>query len=453
MVRRFLNSLRRRDTADEIAMARLAESVSMLREEIVSMRRDVADAGMRVAAMQQRLAADLTEEHRRLESRLDFAAFTGARLRSDAMRLEGPASRRAGVTRVTVGAAVNRRFSTWQGINRCATPSPDVRELWDRLIAYERGCADALQGGPSTILDVPSAAVSMDGDGTLRIALDSQSANAVPGSVVAVPRFTYAQAPRKLRNFGHWFLDCAPQVLALSQVAPDATFLMPASLAQFHRVTLSHLQIDERQLRPWDGSRIDAARVIAFESDGRSGGGRPLSGLMALRERVTGDVDAPPERRTRRLYVSRRDARSKRQWVANEAEVEAVFRSRGFEIVAMADCPLAEQARLFREARVVAGISGAGLVDLVFAAPGTHAIVLISDSLIRWYADRRGARSSWSDGTRAADGSLAALGDSPRFYAHVAAALEQCCHSFVGTDAMPLDQLATFVDDVLARVP
>ena len=116
----------------------------------------------------------------------------------------------------------------------------------------------------------------------------------------------------------------------------------------------------------------------------------------------------------------------------------------------MADVPFDDQARLFRDARVVAGISGAGLTDLLFSPPGTHAIVLISDSLMRWYADDRGARSCWSDGRRG--GELAELGDSPRFYAHLAAAFEQYCHTFVGGDDMPLDTLAAFVDETLARV-
>ena len=53
----------------------------------------------------------------------------------------------------------------------------------------------------------------------------------------------------------------------------------------------------------------------------------------------------------------------------------------------------------------------------------------------------------------AADGGeLAQLGDSPRFYGHVAAAFGQTSHYFVGPDQVPLEQLAAFLDDVLARV-
>jgi len=58
----------------------------------------------------------------------------------------------------------------------------------------------------------------------------------------------------------------------------------------------------------------------------------------------------------------------------------------------------------------------------------------------------------WSSGERARNGQLAALGDSPRFWTHVAATFEQRCHSFVGGDEMPVGELGRFLDDVLAEV-
>ena len=107
--------------------------------------------------------------------------------------------------------------------------------------------------------------------------------------------------------------------------------------------------------------------------------------------------------------------------------------------------------RIFAEARVVAGVNGAGLAHILFAPPGTHVILLFSDSLMRWHATEGGARSEWLDERRPAD-QLTALGDSPRVYAHVAAGFGQVSHSFVGGDEMPLDRLGAFLDEVLEGV-
>ena len=230
-------------------------------------------------------------------------------------------------------------------------------------------------------------------------------------------------------------------------VSPDALVILPEPLARFQRATLALIGVEEHQMHPWNGDPITGERLLLFAHDGRIGGGRPLS-LLPLMQKLFLKA-APATARRRRLYVSRRDAKRSRRWLSNEDAVESLFASRGFDVLVMGDCPLDDQVRAFRDAHVVAGISGAGLSNIVFSAPGTHVIVLHSDSLVRWYAVDTRARSTWSRAERARAGELAALGDSPRFYAHLAASLSQYCHSFLSADEMPLDELSEFLDDVL----
>lgn len=421
-----------------------------LRDGLRSLRDELSQLNAAAAAVQQQTERLLELERDRILEQGSIAAIPDAKLLSTSILLDGRASQRLSVRRTRVGELVERPFSQYIGVTRCETEAADVRELWERLLAFEAQCGeDVLRGHPSTILDVPHASVSIVDGRTLRIAMGQGDA---AGPVVAVPRCAYDCAPQKLRNFGHWLLDCVPQIVALWQTTPDALFLLPQAAKGFHQSTLELLGISADRLLPWNGAPLRAARVLAFESDGRTGGGRPLSPLMEVR-----NLMAPPSgwssvERRRRVYVSRRDAVPKRRWVANEDDVESLFRSRGFEVIVMAECPLEEQVRIFREARVVAGVSGASFADLVFAAPGIHAVVLISDSLVRWYADEAGARSSWAGGRRVAGGQLAALGDSPRYQAYLAAALEQRCHMFVAGDRMPVPPLTDFLDQVLADV-
>ncbi len=378
-----------------------------------------------------------------------IAAVAGARLLVDRIDIDGLPGQRLRIRRRRVGAPVERRLGQWVGVTRCETPAPDVRDMWERLIEAETNRPDdRLRGQASTVLEIPDAAVALDPAGTLRVTM-GEGPRGDAAEVIAIPRCTYALPSRKLRNFGHWLVDCVPQVDVLTAVDPAATLLVAPFQKPFQSWGLTLARVAGTVVE-WDGRPRAARRVVLFESDGRTGGGRPLSALTALRERLIRRPPGGPRGGRRRLYVTRRDARNRRRWVSNEEEIEQIFARRGFEIVSMADVPFDDQARLFREARVVAGVSGAGLTDLLFAPPGTHAIVLISDSLMRWYADDRGARSFWVDGRRGGD--LAELGDSPRFYTHLAAAFEQYCHTFVGADQMPLDALATFVDEALARV-
>jgi capsular polysaccharide biosynthesis protein len=208
--------------------------------------------------------------------------------------------------------------------------------------------------------------------------------------------------------------------------------------------------VRDDQMLPWAGTPVTGTRVLILQHDGRRGGGRPLSLLRQMQRRLH-DAN-PPRPPSGRLFISRRDAKASRQWVANQEAVEAVFASRGFDVVSMKGCPLVEQVRHFRGARIVAGISGAGLSDLVFSAPGTHVIVLHSESHMQWYAAESRARSHWKHREQVRAGELAMLGDSPRFYAHLAAALSQYCHAFLSGDEMPISELTAFLDAVLQQV-
>jgi hypothetical protein len=369
------------------------------------------------------------------------------KLLSDSLALDGETLDPATVGRLTVGAPVDLPFGRWMGVNRIATDAADVRELWHGLLQREARSGDMLHGGPSTVLSVPHVVISKDDDGGLRVSGASASSHtAAPASgVLAVPRFTFALTDRKRRNFGHWLLDCLPQVVALAAVEPHARFLLPAPLRGFQRATLSLLGVSPDQMIEWDEQPMAAERVLVFESDGRADGGRPLSAMTEMRRLLT-HSHIRSAKRSRKIYVSRRDAPRKRRWVSNLRAVDALFAQLGFEVVVMSDCSLDEQIRLFSDASVVAGISGAGLSDIIFTPPGGHLLVLLSDSFIHFYADARVQRSAW---TRPGDTPLAALGDSPRFYAHLAAACEQHCHCFLGGDEMPLAALEAFVREVI----
>jgi len=83
----------------------------------------------------------------------------------------------------------------------------------------------------------------------------------------------------------------------------------------------------------------------------------------------------PDGRGGRRLYVSRADA--KKRHILNESALEPALRRNGFEIVLPGAMTLQEQVSLFSQASVICGAHGAGLTDMLFAAPGAHVIEIL----------------------------------------------------------------------------
>jgi hypothetical protein len=76
-------------------------------------------------------------------------------------------------------------------------------------------------------------------------------------------------------------------------------------------------------------------------------------------------------------YANRRSRRSPHKFVVNEEEVEALFASRGFHIVAPERLPFARQIAMIGNASHVAGLAGSALHMILFnSGPGTKLIEL-----------------------------------------------------------------------------
>jgi hypothetical protein len=78
------------------------------------------------------------------------------------------------------------------------------------------------------------------------------------------------------------------------------------------------------------------------------------------------------------IYLSRRrlSRRNFQRVVANEVEIEAAFRARGFEVLYPETMTFAEQVAHYHHAEVLAGISGSGLHNALFMERGAKVIEL-----------------------------------------------------------------------------
>jgi capsular polysaccharide biosynthesis protein len=81
-----------------------------------------------------------------------------------------------------------------------------------------------------------------------------------------------------------------------------------------------------------------------------------------------------------KIYLSRRDVQRRR--LVNEPEIAAQLASRGFVSVQLEQLTVAAQAKLFANARCVVAPHGAGLANLVFAAPGTRVVELFHPDVL-----------------------------------------------------------------------
>lgn len=192
----------------------------------------------------------------------------------------------------------------------------------------------------------------------------------------ACPNFDVAlPALRGTRGIYHWLVDILPH-LALLGPGQNLPVLIGAHGPQFERESMEFAGLSDTVVVPISGT-VFVRRLVV-----------PTVGLAGLRHwRLTGGLFERMATRAsemaaatgfscpERIYISRRD--SSRRPLANEAEVEATLRQRGYGIVLMSQMPLWQQIALASRVTTIVAPHGAGLSHLMFCREGTRILELL----------------------------------------------------------------------------
>ncbi|MEY4488174.1 MAG: hypothetical protein RIQ79_682, partial [Verrucomicrobiota bacterium] len=102
----------------------------------------------------------------------------------------------------------------------------------------------------------------------------------------------------------------------------------------------------------------------------------PVSRTLRLIDAFTDALGREPSGGGERVYFTREKAGRRR--VANEAALWSILEANGFKKVILEELTWSEQIAVCRRAKVVVAPHGAGLANLVFCAPGTRVVELLS---------------------------------------------------------------------------
>ncbi len=185
---------------------------------------------------------------------------------------------------------------------------------------------------------------------------------------------------RAWRNHYHWMAQSLPAIhhACLPHPAGKVLAVPPLSTMQQESLALLGLDdVDRLLFVPGAKYRLSTAVHMAFLT---GAGAYEVSKATAFTfDRLKAGA-APPSRGRRRLYVARSD--TTRRQVRNEAELGALLRTRGFDLVCPGDHSLREQIALFDSASIVVGVHGAGLTNLGFCRPGTPVLEMMPDGYL-----------------------------------------------------------------------
>ena len=215
-------------------------------------------------------------------------------------------------------------------------------------------------------------------------------------------------------TYFHWLFDVLPRIHLLRKAglyeSADHLIVDYEGLA-FQTESLSLMKVSVEKLltphRHWD-FHVEAKRILVPSLSGDLG---TVSDWVVqfLRGTFLGNAYEVPTTRTRRLFISRRKAPSRRE--TNYDDLLRFLRDEGFEEYFAEDHSVSEAARDFASAEWVIGIHGGGLSNLVFVSPFTNVIEFLPprhvDSLFWIISNRVNARHAYmyGEGEHPPDGS------------------------------------------------
>lgn len=182
--------------------------------------------------------------------------------------------------------------------------------------------------------------------------------------------------------YTHWLLDTLPRLLLLTDSGRDLSefdsFYFATVGTRFHKATLETLGIPLTKVktRHIDGPFISCEQFSMVTAPRSAFTTHPRvydlvrSHFMASRS---------AEGSGRRLFVSRRNA--KRRRILNESDLMAMLDRYGFEPIAFEDYSIGQTAQIMAGASHIVSPHGAGLANLIFAAPGARVLELYNAHL------------------------------------------------------------------------
>jgi hypothetical protein len=184
------------------------------------------------------------------------------------------------------------------------------------------------------------------------------------------------------RNYYHWMLLILARIERLrlrGLLDGGRQLLLPRELSGWMRSSLAGIGVSAAQCLEYGQDEelhlSDALLVSPLEFASPA----LVEGLRRTLWQHAGlDPDAPPAAH-RLLYISRRG--EGRRPLVEEARIQGIAETLGFEVVAPETLSLLDQVRLFAEARGVAGPPGAAHTNLAWAGAGTRVLSIFKEEV------------------------------------------------------------------------
>lgn len=178
-------------------------------------------------------------------------------------------------------------------------------------------------------------------------------------------------------NFGHWLVELLPRIIDFQEALDgNIKFLVPLnpmSMLDLRRRSMELMGVDEERIVPVSAAPRMVERLHFITSNSIHSHTHDAERLTEMVETIKSRKSAT--RLGRRIFAGRESAL--RRKLLNEDSILHVAEKHGFEIVYPERLTLDEQIDVFSQSSMIAGVSGAALTNVIWAAPKTPVLSML----------------------------------------------------------------------------
>ena len=185
-------------------------------------------------------------------------------------------------------------------------------------------------------------------------------------------------------NYWHWLFDVLPRLKIVENILSLKKinfFLVPSIKKKFQLQSLKLLKIKKNKILPSENFRhIQTNSLIVTDhpyvfknNPSKEIQNIPIWIIDWLKEKFVSKKKRVINQSTK-IFIDRDNSKDNRRRIINHKELLFFFKNKGFKIIKLENLSFLKQVSFFSNAKIIAGLHGAGFANIVFAKKKTMVI-------------------------------------------------------------------------------